>query len=376
MKTHNGKPSILIIDDVTSNLVLLADIIREAGYIPRPVTSVRQAKQALSVEHPSIILLDVTMPEIDGYEYCTMLKNDVKTRDIPVIFISALNSAKDRVRGFDCGAVDFISKPFERAEVLVRVNTHLKMHQIQRELEIYNKKLHMIVNQQFYKITEERKNIIFALARLAEAREDRSGRHLENIAKNSRLLSMSLQFTRKYEKIVTNEFVETIEIASQLHDIGKAVISDLILLKSGNLTDEEIAVMRTHTQIGADTLRDLYSANENNEFLEMAIDITQNHHERWDGGGYPAGLAGDKIPLSARIVAVADVYDALVSKRCYKKAIKHEDAMKIINDESGKSFDPDVVDILNKVQRHMKRTEQDEKDIASGADECRLDYRR
>ncbi len=359
MDQSGSRPNILIIDDVTSNLLVLAEIIREAGYIPRPVSNVRHANQAIEAALPTLILLDVTMPEISGYEYCAELKENVSTRDIPVIFISALNSARDRVRGFECGAVDFISKPFEKAEVLVRIGTHLKLYKYREEAKQHNRKLYSMVNQQFYKIARERRNIVFALAKLADAREDASGRHIANVSKNCRLLALGLQLTRKYEKKISSEFIETIELASQLHDIGKSAMPDRLLLKPGPLDEEEKREMEKHTTIGADTLREIFADNESNESLEMAIEIAENHHERWDGNGFPGGLAGEKIPLAARILCVADAYDAMVSSRCYKAAYTHEKAMEIINSRSGTVFDPDIISMLNKLQNHLQRTPEE-----------------
>lgn len=353
LKCGENAVNILIIDDVTINLVTLTEIIKGAGFNARPVTSVRQAMQAISILPPQLILLDITMPDIDGFEYCQMLKKDIKTREIPVIFISGLSSVSDRVRGFECGAVDFIVKPFEQAEILSRVNTHLKGFKMQQELKTYNQKLYRLVNQQFYKISMERKNLVYALAKLAEARDNIDGSHLQNVGKNCRLLAISLQFTPKYEKIITSDFIDTIEQAAALHDIGKVLIPDRILLKQSKLTMEERKIMMTHTIIGARTLMEIDSQTENNEFIKMAIDIAYSHHEFWNGNGYPLGLSGTEIPLAARIMSIVDTYDALICNRCYKEALSHEKTMEILLGDSGKRFDPDIISILEKVQRQM-----------------------
>lgn len=231
--------NVLIVDDITSNLVILAEMIKSAGYVARPVTSAKQAMAVIEVKLPQLILLDISMPDMDGYEFCELLKKDVKTRDIPIIFISAMNTMEDKKRGFELGAVDFISKPFELEEVTIRVNNHLKIYQMQQELEGYNRRLHKMVNDQIKRIEEEEKNFIFALAKLAELKENTDGIHLRNISRNSKLLAMSLQFSPKFEKESSNSFVETIEIAAGLHDIGKIGLSDQILLKPGPLTAEE-----------------------------------------------------------------------------------------------------------------------------------------
>ncbi len=352
---ENQKENVLIVDDVTANLVILTDIIKKAGYVARPVTSVKQAMEAVDALLPDLILLDVTMPEIDGFEYCGMLKKNVKTRDIPVIFISAITTQESKEKGFNMGAVDFILKPFEAQEVYLRVNTHLKLYRMQRELENYNRQLQKTIAAQIRKMNEEQRLIMYAMAKLAESRDNADSSHLENVGKNARMLALSLQFSPKFTKLISNEFADTIEQASPLHDIGKVLIPDRILLKPGKLTPEEMEVMKSHSKIGAETLESIYSMSEKNPALEMAIDIARYHHEKWDGTGYPEGLKGTEIPLAARITAIVDVYDILVSVRCYKSAYTHEEAMKIINDDAGKSFDPDIVEVFNKVQKQLKR---------------------
>ena len=345
--------SILIVDDVAANLAILSEMIRKAGYVARPVTSVHQAIKTIEAKLPNLILLDITMPDIDGFEYCEMLKKNPVTRDIPIIFISALNSNEDKIRGFNLGAVDFISKPFEVEEVTMRVNTHLKIYKMQQEIELYNKKLHKLVNDQIAKINEGHKKIIYALAKLSETRDDSTGSHTENVGKNARILAMSLQFSPKFEYIINNDFIDEIEYAAPLHDIGKISIPDRILLKPGKLTEIEMDVMKTHAEIGAKTLEEIYDNNEENAFIKMAIDIARYHHEKWDGSGYPNGIAGDEIPLSARITAVVDVFDTLIGTRCYKGVYSYEESLKIMNDESGKSFDPDIIEVFNKVHKQF-----------------------
>ena len=349
------KENVLIVDDVISNLVILTEIIKKAGYVARPVTDVHQAMEAVEALLPDLILLDVTMPEIDGFEYCQMLKKDVRTRNIPVIFISAATSPEMKEKGFSMGAVDFIIKPFETQEVYLRVNTHLKLYRMQRELENYNRQLQKTINAHIRRMNEEQRLVMLAMAKLVEGRDSSDSRHVENIGKNARLVALSLQFSPKFTKLVSNEFVETIELAAPLHDIGKMRIPDSVLLKPGKLTDEEMEIMKTHSKIGADTLENIYNMSENNEAIGMAIDIAKSHHERWDGMGYPDGLKGTEIPLSARITSIVDVYDVLISDRCYKKAYTHEKAMEIINNDAGKSFDPDIVEVFNKIQKQLRR---------------------
>ncbi|HWT26543.1 MAG TPA: HD domain-containing phosphohydrolase [Mobilitalea sp.] len=346
-------PNILVVDDVNTNLVILTEMIRNAGYIARPVTSAKQAISAIEALAPHLILLDISMPDMDGFEFCSMLKKNASTRDIPIIFISALNSTEDKIKGFQLGAVDYIAKPFEVEEVTLRINTHLKIYKMQQELEVYNKKLYKIINDQIRKIYEEQKNILYALARLSAKRDNAGGYHLERVGKNSRLLAMSMQLSPRFKDEVTNSFIDSIELAAPLHDIGKIAISDNILLKKTRLDPDEMEIVRTHSEIGANILKEIYSYNVHNEFIKMAINIAWYHHENWDGSGFPKGLAKTDIPLCARIVSIIDVYDVLISERSYKPAFSHEESIKIINDGAGKKFDPDIVAIFNKIQNQL-----------------------
>lgn len=352
--SNNQKLNILIVDDVSTNLVILSEMIKTAGYIPRPVISVKQAQAAIAQKIPQLILLDISMPEIDGFEFCTMLKSDVKTRDIPIIFISALDSVEDKIKGFKLGAVDYIAKPFEKEEVTMRLNTHLKMYKMQQELESYNKKLHKMVSSQMQKVAEEQKNILYALSSLLESRYDGNVGHLSIIGENCRMLAISLQFSPKFDKEITSSFIDCIEVASRLHDIGTFAIKDSVLLKDGKLTDKEWEIVKSHTILGANQLEELYKDNSQNELIKMAIDIAKYHHENWDGTGYPYGLKGEEIPLCARIMAVVDVYDALNRDRAYRKAYSNEESLEIMRRESGKRFDPDIMEIFYKVQKQLK----------------------
>lgn len=347
-------PNILVVDDVNANLVVLAEMIRNAGYIARPVTNVRQAMSAIEVLTPHLILLDISMPEMDGFEFCSKLKKNATTREIPIIFISALNSLQDKIKGFQLGAVDYISKPFEVEEVTHRINTHLKYYRMQQELEIYNRKLYKIINDQIRKIYEEQKNILFALTKLTAQRDKSEGDHLYNVGKNSRLLAMCLQLCPQYENDITNSFIETIEMAAPLHDIGMIAIGDHIRLSPYNLSPDDENILRTHCEIGANTLKEIYAYTEHNELIKMAINIAWFHHENWDGSGYPKGLSGEEIPLCARIVSIINEYDIYMSKRNYKDAYSFEESIKMINVNAGKKFDPDIVMIFNKIQKQIK----------------------
>lgn len=349
------KTNILIVDDVLTSLVVMSDIVKSAGFIARPVQNVRQAMEAIEALPPDLILSDVSMPDIDGYEFCEMLKENPKTADIPVIFVSAMNDTNSRKKGYNVGAVDFIMKPFDFDEVKLRIDTQIKNLVLQRELEEYNKRLHRMMNTQIAKITDDQRHLIYGLVRLAESREDPTGSHLRNVSENAVFLAQSLQLSPEHEKHISNNFIEDIGLAAPLHDIGNLTISDRILLKRGKLTPDEMSVVRTHAEIGARTLTEVYSHNEFSRYLGMAIDIAYYHHEKWDGSGYPKGLKGKGIPISARIFSLVDIYDTLTRDKCYRDAYTHEEALKIIKSESGRSFDPSIVDIFFKIQSGIRR---------------------
>lgn len=352
-------PNILIVDDTTSNLVILAEMIKSIGYIARPVISVKQALSAIAVCKPHLILLDISMPEVDGFDFCEMLKQDTTLSDIPIIFISALNTTEDKVKGFKLGAVDFISKPFELEEITLRINTHLKIFQMQNELKVHNKRLFKMFNDQIKQVTEEQKHLIYALTKLLESRMEEQGTHIDNIGRLCKLMAMSLQFSSKFEKQVTASFLDNIVMVAPLHDVGMARIRDSIILKEGELTKEEREIMQEHTTFGAESLQELCEMYKN-ESMEMAVDIARYHHEKWDGTGYPAGLEKEEIPLAARIVSVVDVYDALTSAKSYRKAYTHEEAIEIMKGEIGKSFDPDIMEVFLKIHNQFRKEEKKE----------------
>lgn len=334
-----NRPSIVIIDDTPENLKVLSGILREKGYEVRPVTSGRQALQAIRNQPPALILLDINMPEMDGYEVCERLKKEEALKGIPVIFISALTETLDKVRAFSVGGVDYITKPFQLEEVNARVETHLKLRNLMTNLED-------LVRLKVKEISSSQMATILAMARLAQSRDDSTGTHLERVQGYCRLLAEGLAELPHYKSYIKPHYVDLLFEASALHDIGKIGIPDSVLLKPAKLTQNEFEIMKNHALIGSKTLEDVYKYYPQNEFIEMGVHIAHWHHEKWNGSGYPDGLKGEQIPLSARIMALADVYDALKSERCYKQAFTHEQCCEIILDESGKAFDPDIVEVF------------------------------
>jgi putative two-component system response regulator len=336
-------PNVLIVDDAPANLELLAEILRERGIEPRPVLSGQQAIVAAQADPPDLILLDINMPVMNGFEVYARLKADATFKDIPVIFITALMETADKLKAFSMGAVDYVTKPFQAEEVCARVETHLRLRKLQRDMTTYNNHLEELVQEKIKEISRSQMATIFALAKLAESRDSDTGQHLERVQVLSRILACELRSIPMYAGIITDHYLETLYQAAPLHDIGKVGIPDAILLKPGKLSPAEFDEMKRHTGFGAETLKSVQASYPGNSFIEMGVDIAQSHHEKFDGSGYPFGVKGEAIPLSASIVALADVYDAMRSKRPYKSALSHVEATDFIIQSGGKHFNPHIV---------------------------------
>ncbi|MDU2064602.1 MAG: response regulator [Sporomusaceae bacterium] len=329
--------TILIVDDMPANLELLASMLKDRGYQVRVAPSGALALRAMASHQPDLLLIDINMPEMNGYELCRQIKAKEKWRSIPVIFISALNETLDKIEAFQVGGVDYVTKPFQFAEVEARVATQLQLHRYQQGLE-------RLVAEKVQEVVEAQMATIFALVKLAESRDDDTGCHLERVRHLCKLLAETLYENGAYQPELSQNFINNIYQASVLHDIGKVGILDYILLKPAPLSAEEFEVMKTHTTLGATTLRAVHDQYPQNEFIKMGILVAAGHHEKWDGSGYPCGLAGEAIPLASRIMALVDVYDALRSKRCYKEAFSAEKSRNIILAGKGTHFDPKLVD--------------------------------
>jgi putative two-component system response regulator len=346
-----AKADLLIVDDTPANLRLLSSMLTNQGYKVRSVINGAMALMAVKAAPPDLILLDINMPDMNGYEVCAQLKADDDLDEIPVIFISALDELQDKVKAFASGGVDYITKPFQIDEVTARVRTHLALRKAQLELEqarnellLVNHGLEERVQTQVHQISSSQLATIFALAKLADSRDAVTGRHLERVSIFCRILAEHLSTMHRFRQQIDSQFIENLATASALHDIGKVGIPDHILLKPGKLTDEEFEIMKTHTQIGALALKEVDQKFPGNALIGMGIEIAESHHENWDGGGYPYHLAGESIPLGSRILALVDVYDALTSVRPYKMAYSHADSRDILISERDRQFDPDMVD--------------------------------
>ncbi len=342
--------TVVVVDDTPENLTILRIMLQSKGYRVLAFTSGQEALNAMAMSSPDLIMLDVMMPEMSGFEVCERLKADEALKDIPVLFISALAEVTDKVKAFAVGAVDYVTKPFSFEEVNARVDTHLRLRKLKLEIEKHNLYLKELVNTQVREISDSQLATIKAISQLAEFRDNETGNHIERTGMLCRIIAEQLRCNPHYEKIISDDYLENIFHAAPLHDIGKVGIADSILLKPGKLTSEEFEIMKTHSVIGANTLQTVHSKYPKNAFVNMGIAIARAHHEKWDGSGYPDGLAGEDIPLAGRIMALADVYDALRSKRPYKDPFTHEKSCEIIMQGKGKHFDPAVVQAFQEVE--------------------------
>lgn len=338
-------PVILVVDDNPDNLAVIGDLLRP-DYQVRVANSGARALRLVYVEPlPDLILLDVMMPGMDGHEVLERLQANPRSRDIPVIFVTALDREQDQVSGFELGAVDYITKPIMPPVLQARVHTHLELKQARDKLADHNAWLESEVNRRMAENDLIQLVSVRALAHLAEIRDPETGNHILRTQGYVRELATRLKDHPRFSETIDNRYIELLTRSAPLHDIGKVGIPDNILLKPGALDSAEWAVMQTHAALGAMAIeRAERDIEEEVEFLALAKEIAHWHHERWDGSGYPDGLKGEAIPLSARLMSVADVFDALISARVYKAAMSPEEARTIILQGRGAQFDPDVVD--------------------------------
>jgi putative two-component system response regulator len=350
----NTKPaSILAVDDTPANLSLLANLLRD-DYQVRVANSGQKALDLAFAAPPDLILLDVMMPEMDGYEVIRRLKADARTARVPVMFLTAKNSVEDEEFGLSLGAVDFIHKPISPPIVLARIKSQLQIKSWQDFLQNENVWLQQEVERRLTAITRLQDASIWVMVSLAEFRDECTGNHIRRTQEYVKALAEEMARLPQYAELLTPQYIDLIAKTAPLHDIGKIAIPDNILLKPGKLTDEEFAVMKTHAQRGDDMLaRAGGLMGDEAAYFDVARQIARSHHEKWDGSGYPSGLAGDAIPLSARLMAVADVYDALMTRRPYKEPMSHEQAAGVLEKGCGQHFDPEVIAAFRQLQGHF-----------------------
>lgn len=333
MNAIDTSRSILLVDDRAENLDILNEVLAPFYQTRVAINGEKALKIAFSSSPPDLILLDIMMPGLDGYEVCERLKASPDTRHIPVIFVTAMDDLEDERRGLELGAVDYITKPVRPAIVLARVRTHLALHHQKRLLAEQ-------VQQRTLELYKTRQQIIRRLGRAAEFRDNETGNHIIRMSHFCRLLAEAVGMDAHNVDIFYN--------AAPMHDVGKIGIPDSILLKNGPLDEEEWAEMKRHPEIGADII-----GQHDDELLQMAQQIALCHHEKWDGSGYPRGLKGEEIPLVARIASLADVFDALTTTRPYKEPWSLERTLGYIEAQAGKHFDPGLMEPFRRVLPHI-----------------------
>ncbi|WP_338847856.1 two-component system response regulator [Massilia sp. W12] len=349
------KPVILIVDDVPENIDLLREVL-EGNYRTKiAINGERALKIAFSETRLDLILLDIMMPGMSGYEVCMALKANPATRDIPVIFVTAMSEVDDEAKGLEMGAVDYITKPISPPIVQARIKTQLAAKRVNDFLRDQNKFLEHEIEKRTREIQALQDVTIHTIASLAETRDSDTGNHIRRTSNYVKALAHKLRLHPRFGYFLDDKTIELLYKSAPLHDIGKVGIPDRILLKPGRFEPHEFEIMKTHTTLG----RDAISAAERDlgmevDFLKYAKEIAYSHQEKWDGSGYPQGLRGDAIPISARLMAVADVYDALISRRVYKEGMSHAQAAAIIAEGRGKHFDPDIVDAFMEIQQEFQ----------------------
>ncbi|MBE5948743.1 MAG: response regulator [Lachnospiraceae bacterium] len=345
---------ILIVDDVEANRFVLRGIIEDMGYQPVLTENGMQALKMMQYIKPHLIILDIAMPEMDGYEVCKKIKEDAELRDIPIIFISAYDDAEDIVKGFEFGGADYVTKPFIPEVVKARVGMHLRLYESNRSMAESNRQLQISISEQMKQMEAVRKSVLYALIRVARENANYDEEYMERLCYNSRMLAEAMQLSSKYGSVISDNYIDMIELAAPLCDLGNLAVPTDILQKKGSLTEEESAAMQKHTVIGARIMKDVAELGNYNSFVNMSMEIANYHHENWDGSGYPEGKKADEIPISAQIVAVAGAYCALTSDRTYRAAFGMEDAMKIMEMDSGKKFNPDIFSIMKKIVKQLR----------------------
>jgi putative two-component system response regulator len=342
---------IYVVDDNDTNLSVAKEALKEQ-YRVMTLPSATKMFALLEKIQPDLILLDIEMPEMDGFEALRRLKTNDLLVDIPVIFLTSMSDATTEVRGFQLGVVDFIAKPFSAPVLLNRIKTHLDIDEIIRERTAQIERL--------------KNAIVFGFADMVEKRDHETGGHVERTAEYIKILVNAMMARGIHNEELRDMNIESLISSARLHDVGKISIPDSILNKPGRLDQEEFEIMKTHAAKGEEIIIQMASRTDDDEFLDNARLFAGYHHERWDGAGYPYGLKGTKIPLQGRIMAIVDVYDALVSERPYKKPFTEEEAIRIIMDSAGKQFDPFIADVFFEVKDQFSAVKQNHNDEAAG----------
>ena len=351
---ENERCKIIMVDDNIATLTMGRNILKQY-YKVYPAPSAAKLFELLEKIIPCLILLDIEMPGMSGYEVIKKLKADPSFRDIPIIILTSRSDESSELESFDLGAVDYIAKPFSAPRLLKRIANQLLIIRQKNDLKDYADNLEIKVKNKTKEVFDLQTAVLTTVADLVEFRDELTGGHIHRTQVYLKALIEELVREGIYADEVTHWDMDFFLISALLHDVGKIAISDLILCKPGKLTLEEFDIMKTHVTVVVDAIKKIMGNTVEHAFLNHALLIAGTHHEKWDGTGYPAGLKGSDIPLEGRLMAIADVYDALISVRQYKKALTHKEACRIIEEGSGTFFDPALIDVFRKVQAEFEK---------------------
>ncbi|MDR1036580.1 MAG: response regulator [Deltaproteobacteria bacterium] len=352
--TDQARHRIMLVDDNVSNLAIGRSMLKD-HYEVFPIPSGKKLFEVLEHVTPALILLDILMPEMDGFEVIRKLKDSGPWGEIPVIFLTSKADEGSELEGLSLGAIDYVAKPFSAPLLLQRIKNQLLLDSQRRELRRYNEDLEGLVREKTAQVMDLQNTVISTLADMLEYRDDATGGHVFRTQRYLEIMVAKILETGLYPEEMARLDLEWLVPSALLHDIGKIAISDSILRKPGPLDRDEFEEMKRHSRLGAEAIGRISDRNVEHAFLQLAKTIALTHHEKWDGTGYPDGLSGYDIPLEGRLMAVADVYDALISDRPYKKAFSPEEARLIITEGRGRHFDPKLVDVFESVSGELER---------------------
>lgn len=341
---------ILIVDDVETNRFTLRDIISKMGYQPILTENGEQALKIVNRFPLQLIISDVAMPVMDGYELCKRVKENPETREIPIIFISAFDDPSDIVKGFELKGEDYITKPFIPEVVQARVKVHLKLAENNKTMQELNRKLHASVSEQMKQMEAEKRNVLYAMLRIAREHPAFDQEQMDRLSANCKTLAEALQLSKQFGGLVSDGYIRTIELAAPLCSLGNVAVPVDVFRKEEELTEEEQKMLERHTTVGAEILEDVNRNSNNNDFLEMSVDIAHYHHENWDGSGYPEHLKEEGIPLSAQIVHIAYDFGELTKK----KAMSAEEVFGLMENSVGIIYNPEIFGIMRKIGRQLR----------------------
>ncbi|MDR2183084.1 MAG: response regulator [Clostridiales bacterium] len=353
-KTNEEKQTIILVDDNLTNLIIGENVLSDVYNVITLNSGIRLFVMLTKII-PDLILLDIEMPDIDGYDVIRLLKANPKTADVPVIFLTSLSDEGTEYHGLSLGAIDYIAKPFSPPLLLKRIELHLLLQAQKRELVLINNNLESIVEEKTRTVVDLKNILLSTMAELVEHRDEITGGHIERTRRYIKVLMAGMREHDIYQDEMSAVDEDLVLQSSQLHDLGKISISDSILFKPGKLTTEEFEEIKKHTTFGGKIISRIIEKTPDSDFLQYAKIFAETHHEKWDGSGYPYGLKGEEIPLFGRLMAIADVYDALVTDRPYKAAFPHSKAVQIILEGRGQHFDPILVDLFMKVHQQFER---------------------